>query len=51
MSTVGRRRRITDEQLRAIREWKSFKELAKELGLSPKVASWARNHYFKQPSP
>lgn len=51
MTKIGRPRRVTAEQLRAIRQWKPLKELAKEIGLDRKTASWARNYHFRQPSP
>lgn len=48
---MSRPRRITAEQLRVLRQWKPFKQVAKELGIPPRTASWARNYHFKQPSP
>lgn len=51
MTKTGRPRRITAEQLRVLRQWKPLAQVARELGLNPKAASWARNYHFKQPSP
>jgi hypothetical protein len=51
MKKVGRPRRVTAQQLRVIRAWKPLREVAKSVGLTYEVASWARNYHFKQPSP
>lgn len=48
---TGRKRRITTSQLSKLRKWKPLKELAKELGLSARTASWARSYHFKQEAP
>jgi hypothetical protein len=48
---VGRPRRITSEQLRKLRAWKPLSQLAAELGISVRTATWARNYRFRQPSP
>lgn len=52
-STAGRPRRVTDEQVRRLLEWKPLKELRKEFGLSEGfVRSLRRGEYqFKQKSP
>jgi hypothetical protein len=66
-STIGRPRRLTDQQIAAILAWheqirawrvlrKAFKtqrQLARELGVSPATISYviARRGEFKQPSP
>jgi hypothetical protein len=52
-STVGGPRRITDEQVRRLREWKPLYQLAKELGISYSHASKIRNRRVthKQRSP
>ena len=52
MSVPGRKRRITDEQVKRIREWKSLQQLARELGVSSKIAYRIRcGYHYKQPSP
>ena len=51
-STVGGPRRVTDEQVRRILEWKTFKELAKDLRISYSHAIKIRNgfrHKHKSP--
>lgn len=51
-STVGGPRRITDEQVRRILEWKPLYQLAKEIGVSYSRASKIRNgfqHKHKSP--
>ena len=51
-STAGGPRRVTDEQVRRIREWKPLKELAKELGISYSYVVKIRNGFqHKQKSP
>lgn len=51
MSVPGRKRKLTDEQVKQAREWKSLKELAREWGVSEKVVRFARSGYqYKQPS-
>lgn len=53
MSTIGRKRRITDEQVKRIRQWKPLAGLARDLGVSIRMVSAIRNdrYKFKQPSP
>lgn len=53
MSVAGRKRRITDEQVKRIRNWKPLAGLARDLGISVQMASAirGRRYRFKQPSP
>lgn len=53
MSVPGRKRKLTDEQLKRIREWKPLGELASDLGITRKMAGALRNgrYQYKQPSP
>lgn len=53
MSIPGRKRRITDEQVKRIREWKPLAGLAREFGVSVNMVSAIRNgrYQHKQPSP
>lgn len=52
MSVPGRKRKLTDEQVKQAREWKSLKELAREWGKPVKALRFARSGYqYKQPSP
>jgi hypothetical protein len=60
---MARPRRITREQLRAVRAWKpasefarehgwkTLPELAADLGITPALAEFARHHPYKQPPP
>lgn len=51
-STAGGPRRVTDEQVRRIREWKPLYQLAKELGISYSHTVKIRNGFqHKQKSP
>ena len=51
-SLAGKRRRVTDEQVRQLREWKSLARLAKEIGIAPRTARMIREGYqHKQRSP
>lgn len=47
----GRYRKITAAQLKRLREWKPLCALAREMGMKPKTAQWARNYYFRTPCP
>lgn len=52
MSVPGRKRRITDEQVKRIREWVSLTELCRRIGVPRRMAESIREGYrFKQPSP
>lgn len=52
MSLPGRKRRITAEQVKRIREWMPFAELCQRLGVRRRMARAIRSGYqFKQPSP
>lgn len=57
MSTKKRRlaggpRKLTDAQVAKLREWKSFKELCQEIGISVSQGQKVRRGYYhKQPSP
>lgn len=51
MKVIGRKRRISAEAERRLREWKPIKELARELGLSESTARFVRRHRFKQAAP
>lgn len=52
MSVPGRKRKLTDEQVKQAREWKSLKELAREWGKPVKALRFARSGYqYKQPNP
>lgn len=52
MSVPGRKRRITDEQVKRIREWVSFAELCRRLGVKESAAKHVRYGYsYKQASP
>jgi len=52
MSIPGRKRRITDEQVKRIREWMSLTELCRQIGVRREVAKRIREGYqFKQASP
>lgn len=52
MNVPGRKRKFTDEQVKRIREWKPLGQLAREIGMSVKMAGAIRRGYqFKQPSP
>lgn len=52
MSVPGRKRKLTDEQVKRIREWKPLAQLAREVGMSLRMAGAIRKGYqFKQPSP
>lgn len=46
-SNAGGPRRVTDEQVRRILEWKPLKELAKELGISYSHAVKIRNGKYR----
>jgi len=50
---AGGPRRVTDEQVKAIRAWVPFSHLAKSLGISTSYAAKLRRPGFfhKQPSP
>lgn len=43
----GRPRKVTDEMLRRLRAWKSLTDLARELGITPKLASHARHRAYR----
>lgn len=52
MNVPGRKRKVTDEQAKRIREWVSFTELCRRLGVSEYAAKHVRYGYgHKQPSP
>lgn len=52
MSAPGRKRTVTDEQVKRIREWVSFAELCRRLGVKESAAKHVRYGYgHKQPSP
>lgn len=52
MSVPGRKRKLTDEQVKRAREWKSLAELAREWGVAEQTVRCARAGYqYKQPSP
>jgi hypothetical protein len=46
-STVGGPRRVTDEQVRRILQWKSFREWVKEVGVSYSHGNKIRNGHFR----
>lgn len=49
---VGRKRKLTDEQVRQIVEWKRLSTLAREFGVGLKFAQQLRGGYrYKNPSP
>lgn len=50
---AGGPRKVTDEQIRAIRAWVPFSHLARSLGLSPSYAAKLRRRdfFYKHPSP
>lgn len=51
-STLGTPRKLTDEQVRRLREWKPLYQLAKEIGVSLGHASKVRRGYWhKRVSP
>lgn len=49
----GQTRRVTDAQVRMLREWKPFRQLAREIGISVTHATTLRNgrYQHKQKSP
>lgn len=49
----GKRRRVTDDQIRILQTWVPFKTLARAMGISEKYATNLRNGrvYHKNPSP
>jgi hypothetical protein len=52
MNVPGRKRKLTDEQVKRIREWVSFAELCRFLGVKESAARHVRYGYVhKQPSP
>jgi hypothetical protein len=52
MSLPGRKRKVTDEQVNRIREWVSFAELCRRIGVKESAARRIRYGYeYKQPSP
>lgn len=52
MSVPGRKRKLTDEQVKHLREWRSLRGLAREWGVSEKTVRCVRAGYqYKQPSP
>jgi hypothetical protein len=50
---AGKRRRVTDVQIRVLQAWMPFKELARALGISQKYAVKIRMGmvHHKNPSP
>lgn len=50
---AGNPRRVTDAQVRMLREWKTFTALAREIGISYNHAKKLRlgQYQHKQPSP
>lgn len=50
-STVGGPRKVTDEQVRRILEWKPLYQLAKELGLSYSHTVKIRNGFRHKKAP
>ena len=46
-STLGPPRKVTDEVIARLRDWKPFHQLAKELGLSTGHASKLRSGYYR----
>lgn len=50
---AGGPRKVTDEQVRAIRAWVPFSHLAKSLGISASYAAKLRRRdfFYKHPSP
>jgi hypothetical protein len=50
---AGRPRKVTDEAVKRLLEWKPLTEVARELGISAKMAYVIRGgrYSFKQPSP
>jgi hypothetical protein len=52
-ATRGRPRKVTDEDLKRLLEWRPLSEIARELGISPKTAYHIRGGRFvpKRPSP
>jgi hypothetical protein len=52
MSVPGRKRKLTDEQVRQIRDWKSLADLARQWGVTRSAVKHARTGQpYKQPSP
>lgn len=52
MKTVGRKRRVSAEAERKLREWKPMRALARELGLAESTARQInRGYQFKQMAP
>lgn len=48
----GRPRKVTDEQYRAIKEWKSLAQLAREFKIPERTVRMIRDGYsYKQVSP
>lgn len=47
MKLLGRKRKLTDEQLAIIRSWRSLPQLAKEWGVSKSTVNNARRHTYK----
>jgi hypothetical protein len=44
-----RPRKYTEAQIQAVRAWKKFGDLCKELGLTRDAGRYLRDHYFKTP--
>lgn len=44
---IGRPRKLTAEQLRIVRRWKSLSQLAREWGVNPETVHHARNYAYK----
>lgn len=43
----GRPRKFTDEQINRVRQWKSLKETAEEIGLTLEQATYIRGYSYK----
>lgn len=49
---AGGPRKLTDAQVQKLKEWKPFKELCREIGISVSQGQKVRRgYYYKQPSP
>lgn len=52
MSAPGRKRTLTDEQVKQIREWKPLRLLARDWGVPERTVRMVREGYqFKKSSP
>lgn len=48
---MSRRRKYSDAKVRALRAWRPFKQLCRELGVNHSSGRKIRKHTYKQPSP